>query len=107
MAVGNAKRLAYLVKLVEAGSTEPMALYGLAMEQRVCGQNEAAVATFAKLRAAHPSYVAMYLMCAQTYEALGDRDQARTWLAFGITEAKRTSDGHALGELESMLSTLQ
>lgn len=103
---GNEKRLAYLVKLVEGGSRDPMALYGLAMEYRAAGQNESAVATFAKLRDAHPSYVAMYLMCAQAYEAMGNRDEARTWVNAGIAEAKRTGNAHALGELESMLGTL-
>ncbi len=106
MPAGNEKRLAYLVKLVDGGSTDSMALYGLAMEQRACGQNEASVATFEKLRAVHPSYVAMYLMCAQVHEIMGNRSAARTWLELGVAEAKRVGNGHALGELESMLSTL-
>ena len=106
MASGNDKRLAYLVKLVERGSADPMALYGLAMEYRAIGQNEAAVAIFAKLREVHPTYVAMYLMCAQAYEAMGKRDDAREWLTAGIVQATATGNGHALGELESMLQAV-
>jgi hypothetical protein len=100
------RRLAYLIQLVDGGSRDPMALYGLAMEYRAVGQNESAVATFEKLRAAHPTYVAMYLMCAEAHEAMGGRDLAREWLVAGITEAKRAGNGHAQGELETMLSSL-
>jgi lipopolysaccharide biosynthesis regulator YciM len=97
------RRLAYLIKLIDNGSCDPMALYGLAMEYRVAGRNEDAVATFAKLREADPSYVAMYLMCAQAYEAMGHRDQVRDWLTAGIVEAKRAGNSHAQAELETML----
>ncbi len=102
--MSNEKRLAYLVNLVDGGSRDPMALYGLAMAYRVAGQNESAVATFTKLREAHPSYVAMYLMCAEAYEAMANRDEAREWLVAGIAEAKRVGNGHAQGELETMLA---
>lgn len=95
------KRLAFLEKMTGDGSTDPMAWYGLAQEYRGLGRDDEALATFRTLRAKSPDYVAMYLMCGQLLEKMGQKDAALEWLDAGITVAKAKGDSHTLGELES------
>ncbi len=100
------KRLAFLEKTTAAGSTDPMAWYGLAMEYRTLGRHDEALQTFTTLRTQTPDYVAMYLMCGQMLEGLARVDEAREWLESGVSAAKKKGDGHALGELETALAAL-
>jgi hypothetical protein len=106
MTTATSKRLAFLEKMVAGGSTDPMAVYGLAMEYRTLERHEESFATFERLRAAHPDYVAQYLMCATVLEKLGRPDDQRAWLTAGIEVARAKRDSHALGELESALAAL-
>ena len=100
------KRLAFLEKLTGDGSTDPFAWYGLALEYRNLDRNEEALQTFRALRAKNPDYVAMYLMCGQLLEMMGNKDDACEWLEAGIAVAKTKGDTHALGELESARDAL-
>ena len=100
------KRLAYLEKATAAGSTDPFLWYGLALEYRSLERNDDALATFTKLRADHPDYLAAFLMAGQLLEKMGRVEDAKEWLNAGIALAKRKSDSHALGELESALAAL-
>jgi predicted Zn-dependent protease len=100
------KRLAFLEKITREGSQDPMAWYGLAMEYRALERWDEALQTFTTLRSQSPGYVAMYLMCGQMLQGRGRHDDAREWLETGIVEAKKKGDTHAVGELESALSTL-
>jgi tetratricopeptide (TPR) repeat protein len=99
------KRLDFLLK-VTAGSDDPFAWYGLAMEYRSLSRFDEAVAAFEHLKSRSPDYVPMYLMCGQTLESMGRRDDARAWLTAGITAARSKGDAHSLSELEGALSTL-
>jgi predicted Zn-dependent protease len=100
------KRLLFLEGLVAKGTDDPMAYYGLAMEYRSAERVDDALRIFDELKAKKPDYVAMYLMCGQMLEGAARKDEARSWLEQGISWAKKTGNGHALGELESALSTL-
>jgi predicted Zn-dependent protease len=100
------KRLAYLEKVTRDGSTDPFPWYGLALEYRNLERYDESLQTFTTLRANHPGYVPMYLMCGQMLEKAGRTDDARAWLEAGITAAGKAGDSHARGELESALSTL-
>jgi len=102
----TSKRLAFLEKLTASGSDDPMAWYGLAMEYKSLGRTDDALATFVKLRAKKPDYVAMYLMCGQMLADGGDASAAREWIEAGIETARAKRDAHALGELESALASL-
>jgi tetratricopeptide (TPR) repeat protein len=102
----SSKRLAYLEKVTEDGSQEPLAWYGLALEYRTLERHDEALQTFTTLRTMAPEYVPMYLMCGQMLEKLGRRDDAREWLEEGIRMAKTKRDTHALGELEAALGAL-
>ena len=101
------KRLLFLEKTTrEAGSTDPLAWYGLAMEYRKLERWDEALQTFSALRTMKPDYVALYLMCGQMLEGCGRTEDARTWLEAGIDQAKSKGDSHALGELQSALDAL-
>ena len=100
------KRLAFLEKMTAAGSKDPMAWYGLAMEYRTLARHDEALQTFTTLRTQTPDYVAMYLMCGQMLEGIGRADEAREWLEEGIAVARKKGDSHALGKLESALAAL-
>jgi hypothetical protein len=100
------KRLDYLKKLTDGGSTDPFAWYGLAMEYRTLGRHGDALAAFEALRARTPDYVPMYLMCGQMLEQMGRLDDAKAWMVAGIEAARKKGDAHAAGELEGALSAL-
>ncbi len=106
MTAANTKRLAFLEKMTAAGTDDPLAWYGLALEYRTLERYDDALQTFTTLRTKKPDYVAMYLMCGQMLEKLARKDEAREWLETGITTARAKGDSHAVGELESALSTL-
>lgn len=100
------KRLAYLEKVTEEGSTDPFPWYGLALEYRNLDRTDESLQTFTTLRKNHPGYVPMYLMCGQMLEKASRTDEAREWLEAGIAAATKAGDSHARGELEGALSTL-
>jgi predicted Zn-dependent protease len=100
------KRLAFLEKVTQEGSTDPFPWYGLALEYRNLERYDESLQTFTTLRKNSPGYVAMYLMCGQMLEKAGRTDEAREWLEAGIAAATKAGDGHAKSELEGALSTL-
>ncbi len=102
----SSKRLAVLEKMTGAGSKDPFAWYGLAMEYKSLGRHEDAVATFGKLRALDATYVPQYLMCGSLLAELGRAAEAREWLSAGVAAARAKGDTHALSELEGALAGL-
>ena len=102
----SSKRLAVLEKMTAAGSKDPFAWYGLAMEYSSLGRTDDALATFEKLRALDATYVAMYLMCGTMLAKAGRADDGRTWLNDGIAAARAKGDSHALSELQDALAGL-
>jgi tetratricopeptide (TPR) repeat protein len=100
------KRLQYFEQVVAEGNTEPMALYGLAMEYRSLERHDESLAAFTRLRDTHPDYVAAYLMCGQLLEQMSRPADARGWYEAGIAAAKQKRDTHAQTELEGALTAL-
>ena len=98
------KRLAYLEKVTSEGSKDAFAWYGLAMEYGNLGRLDESVATFEKLRALDPAYVAMYLMCGGFLIKAGKKADGRAWLTSGIEAARKKGDSHALSELQDALA---
>lgn len=100
----SSKRLAVLEKMTAAGTKDPFAWYGLALEYKGLGRHDEALATFVKLREIDAGYVPQYLMCGAMLVELGRAAEAREWLTQGIATARAKGDTHALGELESALA---
>ncbi|MBK6464221.1 MAG: tetratricopeptide repeat protein [Myxococcales bacterium] len=102
----STKRLLFLEGLLQKGTDDPMAYYGLAMEYRSAGRVDDSLRVFGELKAKKPDYVAMYLMCGQLLQEADRKDEARAWLEEGIGWARKTGNSHAQGELESALGAL-
>ncbi len=102
----SSKRLAVLEKMTGAGSKDPFAWYGLAMEYKGLGRHDDALATFQKLRALDATYVPQYLMCGSMLAELGKSAEAREWLEAGVAAARAKGDTHALSEIQSALANL-
>jgi tetratricopeptide (TPR) repeat protein len=102
----SSKRLAVLEKMTAAGSKDPFAWYGLAMEYSNLGRLEDSLKTFTHLRDLDASYVPMYLMCGSILAKAGRADDARRWFNEGIDAARDKGDNHALSELQTALADL-
>jgi len=100
------KRLEKLAGLVAAGETDPFVHYGLAMEYRSLGRNPDALRTFVALRATHPGYLPMYLICGQLLIAEGKTIEAREWLTTGLELAGTQGNPKARSELAEALAEL-
>lgn len=100
------KRLAYLEKVTSEGSKDPFAWYALANEYTSLGRPDDALRTFEKLRDLDPTYVPQYLMCGQMLVSAKRPDEARVWLEQGVTAAQKAGNTHALGEIQTVLASL-
>ena len=98
------KRLEYLSKLVQGVTADSFAHYALGLEYKKEQQLDAAIETFAKLRAKDPQYLPMYLMAGQLLVSLGRLPEAQAWLQAGIEVAKAQGNSQALGELQAELA---
>ena len=102
----NQKRLEVLLKMTAREGADSFAWYALALEYKGLGRVDEALDTFTKLRAKDENYVPMYLMCGTMLIEASRRDDAKDWLSFGLTVARRKGDAHAAGEIEGALATL-
>ncbi|MFI5288642.1 MAG: hypothetical protein ACHQ17_03290 [Polyangia bacterium] len=100
-------RLDAIRKIVEQSPNDAFARYGLAMELKNAGLAEEAHAAFEELERRSPDYVAQYLMHGNLLAGLKRTAEAKAVLERGIEVARRTNNGHALGEMEQALETLE
>jgi Tfp pilus assembly protein PilF len=80
--------------------------YGLAMECLNTGDITAAESNFRALLQRDADYVPAYLMFAQMLVKESRPEDAREILQQGISAASRAGNGHALSEMEALLSEL-
>ena len=99
-------RIAMLQEILEQAPDDAFARYGLALEYSNAGDTDQALDHFGKLLLKHPDYTAGYFMAAQTLAKADRIDEAKKMLDDGIASAKRTSNAHALSEMQDMLGTL-
>ena len=100
------KRIEMLDKMIAKGTNDPFVRYARALELRGLGELEAALAALAEVRELYPDYVPTFLMAGQVAQELERIEDARTWLAAGISAAKAARDEHARSELQSALDAL-
>jgi len=99
-------RIDILRGMVAANPADSFARYGLAMEFVKTGKLQDAVEEFKQLLAANPNYPAAYFHGGQTYEKLGDLDQARAMYQKGIEVTTTMGDLHTRSELQAALDIL-
>src|SRR5271157_484105 len=99
-------RMAALKELLEANPNDTFARYALGMEYSGAGETDAALAEFQLLITVQPDYTNAYFMSAQALARAERNDEAKAMLQKGIECARRTSNQHALSEMEAMLDEL-
>ena len=83
-----------------------LALYGVAMEYKNRGDFPSAAKGFEDVIGVNPTYAAAYFHGGQTYEQLGQVNQAREIYEKGIAITARTGDWHTRAELQGALDML-
>ena len=81
--------------------------YGLAMEYRNSGDNEAAVREFRELIDVNPDYGPAYFHGGQTLERMGRVEEARSLYQTGVEVTRRKGDTHAAAEMQGALDLLE
>jgi predicted Zn-dependent protease len=99
-------RIATLSDILNSNPEDTFARYGLAMEYSKAGQVEEALQQFKTLIDKNPDYAPGYFMAAQTLAKAGRVDEAKRWLADGVSAASRTGNAHAQSEMTAMLEEL-
>lgn len=99
-------KIAALNEILQLDPANAFARYGLAMELNSQGKIDAALTEFATLIGHNPDYVPAYQMSAQTLVKLGRTEEALARLHEGIAAANRTSNQHALAEMDAMREEL-
>ena len=99
-------KIATLNEILAQDPTNAFARYGLAMEHNAQGNPDLALTEFTALINHNPDYVPAYQMSAQTLAKLGRTNEAITRLKEGLIAAKRTSNAHAAGEMQTLLDDL-
>jgi len=101
----NEKRLAMFEQIITKGTDDPFVLYGRAMELRSLERLDESLAAFDEVATRFPDYVPTYLMAGQVAEALGRRDEARSWYDRGL-DVSTSRDPHAHSELTAARGAL-
>jgi tetratricopeptide (TPR) repeat protein len=101
------ERLEALRAILSQNPADPLARYGLAMENVKTGGYEAAIAEFRVLLEAHPDYLYAYFHSGQTLEKLDRIAEAKETYRRGIEAAVRKGDAHAREELQAALDRLR
>lgn len=99
-------KIASLKEILVLDPKNSFARYGLAMELAGRGEIDTALAEFSTLLANDLNYTAAYFMAAQTLANAGRTQEAIERLKAGIASAQRTSNNHALSEMQAMLDEL-
>lgn len=100
-------KIAGLNEILALDPKNSFARYGIAMELASRGETAAALQEFDKLLANDPDYTAGYFMSAQTLVSAGRTQEAIERLKAGIGCAARSSNTHALSEMQAMLGDLE
>jgi predicted Zn-dependent protease len=100
-------KMAGLKEILALDPKNSFARYGIAMELAGRGETVAALEEFDRLLAGDPDYTAGYFMSAQTLVSAGRTQEAIKRLKAGINCAARSSNTHALSEMQAMLGELE
>jgi Tfp pilus assembly protein PilF len=100
-------KIAALNEILSLDPANAFARYGVAMEYLSQNNTAAALQAFDTCIQHNPDYVPAYQMSAQTLAKLGHSEQAIDRLNSGIAAATRTSNTHALSEMQALLDDLR
>lgn len=106
MLVNSMDRIEALKAMAAQDPSNLLARYGLAMEYVKQQAYSDAVAAFEEVLRVNPNYAAAYFHGGQTYEKMGQVEDARAMYERGIEVTSRTGDGHTRAELQGALDLL-
>jgi hypothetical protein len=104
--VPDSPRLRQLQEFLADSPDDPELRYSVAMELLSLNDTEAALGSFRDLVAARPEYVPTYLMLGQTLIRSNREDEAKDVLRAGVAGARKAGNGHAEGEIQGLLDSL-
>ena len=93
--------------MLEREPNDTFLLYGIAMEHKKTGNNEAALHMLEKVIALDPGHGYAFFQRGQILEMGGDLTAARQAYSDGIIAATKSGDAHARSELEGALAMLE
>ncbi|MEZ6061054.1 MAG: hypothetical protein R3C19_11880 [Planctomycetaceae bacterium] len=103
----NASRREKLQSMLADDPDDQMLRYMLATELDRDGDHDESLTLYRSLMDDSSPYVPAFLMAGQQLARLGRIDDARATYQRGITEANRTGDEHAAGEMAEFLRELR
>src|SRR5277367_5160384 len=95
-----------LEEMLSKKPTDAFTLYGLALDCTNGGDFPGAERYYRRLLEANPDYVPGYQMYAQGLAQNNRNEEAKAILSRGIEAARSAGNGHALSEMEGLLSQL-
>jgi thioredoxin-like negative regulator of GroEL len=107
--MADTPRLKQIEAMLADDPNDVMLRYMLGMEYASGGDDEGAVREFSKLTdaASEEPYVPAFHMAGQALARLGREPDAANVLRRGIEAARKIGDLHALGEMETLLATVE
>ena len=105
--MADSPRLRQLQEFLAEAPDDPELRYAVAMEYLSLGDDAQAVQCFRDLTAASPRYVPTYLMLGQTLIRSNREDEAKDVLRAGVAAARKAGNGHAEGEIQGLLDSLE
>jgi tetratricopeptide (TPR) repeat protein len=96
-----------LQRLLEKDPKDPFLLYGMAQEYAKVGDTAHAVEFYDRCLAADPHYCYAYYHKARTQQHAGQTPEALATVKAGLAAARKSSDSHALSELQSLMDELE
>jgi tetratricopeptide (TPR) repeat protein len=105
--LGALDRIDMLKGFIANNPKDPFPRYGLALELKNRGRLVEAADEFQTLMEQFPDYTAAYLHAGNVARERGERPNAGEIYRRGIGICQQRGDGHALGELEGALASLE
>lgn len=99
--------MAKLQEMLARQPDDPFLIYGLGMEHRKAGDQQAAIEHFDRVLQVDRGYCYAYYQKGLALEETGDINGAKQAYQQGIDAARAKGDDHARSELEAALSLLE
>jgi thioredoxin-like negative regulator of GroEL len=107
--MARTRRMEQIEALLAEDPNDAFLHYGLAMEHASAGDDAECARVLGELIARHAAepYIPAFLQRGQALARLDRNEEACAVLRAGIEAARAAGDGHALGEMQGLLSSLE
>jgi hypothetical protein len=107
--MARTRRMEQIEALLAEDPNDAFLHYGLAMEHASAGDDTECARVLGELIARHTAepYIPAFLQRGQALARLDRTEEACAVLRVGIEAARAAGDGHALGEMQGLLTSLE